>query len=78
VTEFCAANIVVELDGALLTPPVGCGLLPGTFRAWLLKKGKVREGVVKLDQLRRCRRIYLCNSVRKMREVKLDLNTGSS
>ncbi len=78
VTEFCAANIVVELDGALLTPPVGCGLLPGTFRAWLLKKGKVREGVLKLDQLRRCRRIYLCNSVRKMREVKLDLNTGSS
>ena len=73
VTEFCTANIVVELDGELLTPPVSCGLLPGTYRAWLLKKKKIKERVIETGTLRLCRRIYLCNSVRKMQEVGIDL-----
>src|SRR5699024_11392619 len=32
ITEFTIGNIVVEIDGTLFTPPVSCGLLPGTFR----------------------------------------------
>ncbi|MDO9542437.1 MAG: aminotransferase class IV, partial [Kiritimatiellia bacterium] len=77
VTEFCAANIVVNLEGEMLTPPVKCGLLPGTFRAWLLQKGLVKERVIEIGMLRQCRRIYLCNSVKKMRAVKLDLDKSS-
>jgi branched-subunit amino acid aminotransferase/4-amino-4-deoxychorismate lyase len=43
-TESCIANIVVEMDGNLLTPPVDSGLLPGVFRAWLLDQGKSGSG----------------------------------
>lgn len=73
VTEFCAANIIVDLDGQMLTPSVNCGLLPGTYRDWLLKKGAIKEQAIKTDMLRQCRRIYLCNSVRKMREVRIEI-----
>src|SRR6266850_4178176 len=55
-TESCAANLVVELDGQRLTPPVGSGLLPGTFRAELLEQGAIREEVLPLKALERASR----------------------
>ncbi|MCG6943890.1 MAG: aminodeoxychorismate synthase component I [Deltaproteobacteria bacterium] len=69
ITETCIANVVVELDGELVTPPVRCGLLPGTFRAWLLDQRMVREKVVPLKELKGSKRIYLVNSVRKWRDA---------
>ena len=72
VTEFCVGNIVVKMKGEILTPPVKCGLLPGTFRQWLLKKGFVKERVITLEMLELCEKVYLCNSVRKMQEVRVD------
>jgi para-aminobenzoate synthetase/4-amino-4-deoxychorismate lyase len=72
VAESCIANIVVELDGKLYTPPVQCGLLAGTFRAWLIKQNKVREKVIKLKDFARSSRIYLVNSVRRDQEVLVD------
>ena len=36
VTETTIANVVVEKNGRLVTPPVACGLLPGVFRGHLL------------------------------------------
>jgi para-aminobenzoate synthetase / 4-amino-4-deoxychorismate lyase len=68
-TESCIANIVVEMDGALLTPPVHSGLLAGTFRAWLLDQKKIREQVIKVSDLERCSGLYLINSVRKWQNV---------
>lgn len=73
VTEFCTANIVVDLNGEMVTPPVCCGLLPGTYRAWLLQRSMVKEEVIGVESLRRARKIYLCNSVRKMQEVRFEL-----
>ena len=70
-TEACIANLVVELDGGLYTPPVSSGLLAGTYRAWLLEQGKVKERVIRLDDLERCGRVYLANSVRGIWEVDL-------
>lgn len=70
-TETCVANIVVELNGKMLTPPVECGLLPGVFRGWLLAQGKIGEARVSLHDLRRADRIYVVNSVRKWREADL-------
>ncbi len=64
ITETAIANIVVELDGQLVTPPVECGLLPGVMRGVLLSEGEVSEGVVLLDDLPRIRRIFAVNSVR--------------
>src|SRR5690625_2397269 len=37
ITEFTIGNVVVELNGKLVTPPVESGLLPGTFREKLLR-----------------------------------------
>jgi para-aminobenzoate synthetase/4-amino-4-deoxychorismate lyase len=72
VTEACIANVVVQLDGELLTPPVQCGLLPGTFRAYLLDRGKVREEIITVETLEQCTRMYVVNSVRKWREALLE------
>jgi para-aminobenzoate synthetase/4-amino-4-deoxychorismate lyase len=69
ITESCVANIVVELDGSLSTPPIDSGLLAGTFRAQLLEQGTIRERVLMVDDLTRCSKIYLINSVRKWREA---------
>jgi para-aminobenzoate synthetase/4-amino-4-deoxychorismate lyase len=69
VTESTLANLIVEIDGSLLTPPVRCGLLPGTARARMLEQRKVREGVIHLDELARASRVFLINSVRGMHEI---------
>lgn len=63
-TEFTIGNLVVELDGEKLTPPVSCGLLPGTLRAELLEKGVISERIVKREELSRATGIWLINSVR--------------
>ena len=65
ITESTTANIVVDLDGRLVTPPVSCGLLAGTFRAELLARGEIHEATVTKDDLARCRAIHLVNSVRR-------------
>ena len=70
-TEFTIGNLVVEMNGKFLTPPLSCGLLAGTFRAHLLETGKIEEGVIHKDELHNCQKIYLVNSVRKWVEVKI-------
>lgn len=64
VTESTTANIVMEIDDVLYTPPVRCGLLAGTYRQFLLSCGMVRERVILLEELKSCSSIYLVNSVR--------------
>ena len=65
ITETCIANIVVKLNGELLTPPVQSGLLAGTFRAHLLVEKKITEAIISKQDLRQCENIYVINSVRK-------------
>jgi para-aminobenzoate synthetase/4-amino-4-deoxychorismate lyase len=71
ITESTTANVVVELDGELLTPPLSSGLLAGTFRDRLLAEGAIQEKVINVADLGRCRCIYLINSVRKWRQARL-------
>jgi para-aminobenzoate synthetase / 4-amino-4-deoxychorismate lyase len=71
VTESCRANVVIDLGGGFVTPPVDCGLLPGTLRAHLLECGQVREQVVKVKDLARARRLFLVSSVRGVRPARL-------
>jgi para-aminobenzoate synthetase / 4-amino-4-deoxychorismate lyase len=71
VTESCSANIVADLDGELVTPPVECGLLAGTYRGLLLEKGRVVERVIPVETLPRARRLYLVNSVREWMDAAL-------
>ena len=64
ITETTMANIVVTLEGRRYTPPVCCGLLPGTMRQHLLARGEIEERPLPLDCLKRAEAITLINSVR--------------
>ena len=75
-TEFCIGNLVVDIDGQLFTPPVRCGLLPGTFREEELCKGRLTERVLTIDEIDSIGNIYLINSVR--RYVPVDLKVGET
>jgi para-aminobenzoate synthetase / 4-amino-4-deoxychorismate lyase len=70
-TEFTIGNLVVELDGELFTPPVECGLLPGTFRSQLVETGKVVEQVIPVLRLKECKKIFRVNSVRQWEPVQI-------
>jgi para-aminobenzoate synthetase/4-amino-4-deoxychorismate lyase len=70
-TESTIANLVVRIGGALWTPPLECGLLPGVFRAHLLQRGEVRERVLRPADLELADGVYLVNSVRRWRRAVL-------
>jgi para-aminobenzoate synthetase/4-amino-4-deoxychorismate lyase len=70
VTEGCIANIVIRKGGRLITPPVECGLLAGTFRGHLLKVGEIKEEKISIDDLKAADEIFLINSVRKWRTAR--------
>lgn len=71
ITESCIGNVVVARDGERLTPPVECGLLPGTYRAFLIERGALTERIICTEDLTAGTRIYLINSVREMWEATL-------
>jgi para-aminobenzoate synthetase/4-amino-4-deoxychorismate lyase len=70
-TETCHGNVVLELNGCRLTPPVSSGLLPGVFRAHLLDRGEIQEQVLPVDSLEAASAVFLINSVRKWCEIRL-------
>ena len=70
-TEGTMHNLVLKRGGRLVTPPLRSGLLPGVFRAALLAAGEIEEEVILPEDLARAGEIYLINSVRKWRRVRL-------
>ena len=70
-TESTMANVVLELDGKLFTPPRSAGLLAGTFRDHLIADGELEERLLTLEDLNRATKLFLVNSVRKWIEVVL-------
>ncbi|MDP1607132.1 MAG: aminodeoxychorismate synthase component I [Rhodocyclaceae bacterium] len=64
ITEFTRGNVVLELAGHLVTPPLACGLLPGVLRAELLARGEIQERTVRLDELPQATGLWFINSVR--------------
>ncbi|VGO20624.1 bifunctional chorismate-binding protein/class IV aminotransferase [Pontiella sulfatireligans] len=71
VTESTIANVVIRRKGKLVTPPVECGLLAGTFRQYLLKMGEVEEQIVTIEDLKQAEELFLINSVRKWQKAGL-------
>ncbi len=63
-TESTRANLALKLDGRWLTPPVGCGLLAGTYRAELLARGRIQEQVLPVAAFEEAEEIFLINSLR--------------
>jgi len=76
ITESTVANVAVETDGVLWTPPVSCGLLPGTQRAWLLDQGRMRERAIGIQEVLESPNIYLMNSLRSIHKVRLQVAGG--
>ncbi len=78
-TEFTRGNLVFEMQGMRFTPPLGSGLLPGTFRRHLLETGAITERPVLLEDLSKADRLWFINSVRGWVPVTLrhDLRTQS-
>jgi para-aminobenzoate synthetase/4-amino-4-deoxychorismate lyase len=74
VTESTIANLVIRRQQKLVTPPISCGLLAGTFRQHLLDTGQLEEGIVTVDEIKHCPEIYLVNSVRKWERVSLRID----
>ena len=72
VTESCISNIVIKLNGKLITPPMQCGLLNGTYRSFLLEQNMIVERTISLEEITQATEIYLINSVRKWQIVHLD------
>ncbi|MBN2508843.1 MAG: aminotransferase class IV [Spirochaetales bacterium] len=63
--ETTRANIAIKMDGTWYTPPVSSGLLPGTFRRYLIKNGQLNERVLKKEDLLLAEETALINSVRR-------------
>jgi para-aminobenzoate synthetase/4-amino-4-deoxychorismate lyase len=71
VTETTIANLFLEFDGELITPPLESGLLAGTYRRDMLEKKLVREAVVRKSDLKRAKKIYIANSIRGLVSARL-------
>ncbi len=74
ITESTIANVVGELNGQRYTPPIDCGLLPGTFRADLIERGLIHERVILKEELFAATHVWLINSVRGWLEAQLTMN----
>ena len=70
-TEGSYNNILLNMAGKLVTPPVACGLLPGVMRSELLAQGKVTEKILYPDDLKIAEEILLVNSLRGIRRAVL-------
>lgn len=70
--EAANSNVFLEIGGELLTPPVSAGILPGVYRGWLLETDRrAREAVLTVEHLEAATAIWLSNSVRGWRRVRL-------
>ena len=71
ICEGTITNIFADLgDGALATPRLDCGLLPGVLRAELLDEGRAREAIYSLDDLKSARALFVGNSLRGLIPAK--------
>lgn len=72
-TETTIANVAAKIGGRWYTPPVTCGLLPGTMRRRLLAEGAIRERVIHISELTPETELMAFNSVRGRMRCKADL-----
>ncbi len=75
VTEGGRSNIFIKKDGQWLTPPISAGCLPGIMRSLILKdpKWQAIEKNFKPEDVMKAEEIVLCNALRGIITVKLDM-----
>src|SRR5436309_9670040 len=70
-TEFATSNLFIVKNGAVLTPPLECGLLPGITREFIFEIGsnvgiEVREQVLRDDDLFNADEAFLTSTTREV------------
>lgn len=74
ITEGAISNIFIKKGEAYYTPPVECGLLNGIYRQHLLETlPNVEQKILYLNDLKEADSLFICNSVRGIRETKIHL-----
>lgn len=71
ITEATIANLVIQRGEDFFTPPLSSGVLPGVFREELLAQNKIREQVIRIEELKEADKLFLINSVQKWRRAVL-------
>jgi para-aminobenzoate synthetase/4-amino-4-deoxychorismate lyase len=70
-TEGCISNLVLRLEGRLVTPTRESGLLDGTLRRALLDRGRIVEQVLRREDLESADAFWMINSVRGFQPARL-------
>ncbi|AZN96187.1 hypothetical protein EJ066_02130 [Mesorhizobium sp. M9A.F.Ca.ET.002.03.1.2] len=72
ICEGTITNLFADFgDGALATPRLDCGLLPGVLRGELLDEGRAREAIYTLDDLKSAKALFVGNSLRGLIPARL-------
>ena len=64
ITECTRGNLALLLDGHWTTPALQSGLLAGVGRGVALAQGRLREAVLRVEDLQRAQTIVFINSLR--------------
>lgn len=70
-TECTRGNLALQLDGKWLTPALSCGLLDGVGREVALREGRVREAVLRVEDLQCATGLAFINSLRGWMAARL-------
>jgi para-aminobenzoate synthetase/4-amino-4-deoxychorismate lyase len=72
ITEGAISNIFILKNAIYYTPPISCGLLPGTYRQHLLDSSRfpIKEQVLNEQDLMNADAIFVANSVRGLMKVR--------
>lgn len=70
-TEGSYNNLILNIGGVLVTPPLESGLLPGVMRQELLENGEIEERRLCPEHLQIADEILLVNSLRGIRRAVL-------
>ena len=72
VCEGTITNVFIDIgEPMLVTPALGCGLLPGVLRGEMIEQAKAREAVLAEADLRAAKALYAGNSLRGLVRARL-------
>lgn len=78
VCEGARSNIFIRKHGALITPPLACGLLPGVMRQYLLQSKQATEQIIHVEDLLLADELFMANALRGLVPVSLLEDIGST
>jgi branched-chain amino acid aminotransferase len=64
ITETSIANLIFEIDGDWITPPLSDGVLPGVMRALLIERNEVVVRQIRASQLNEIRSGFVVSSLK--------------